>query len=56
MNVGIHSGQIAGSTNIEPAGVALIIQQCNAFTKPVGVNPNLAMPIDSLLVSVARQA
>lgn len=44
----------AGRTNIEAARVDLIIQQCNAFTKPVGVNPNLA-PIEPLSESVARQ-
>lgn len=42
------------STNIEPARVALIIQHCNAFTKPVHVNPNLASPIGSFPGSAAR--
>lgn len=44
-----------GGTNIEPAGVALIIQQCNAFTKPVRVNPNLPPPIEAFPEIVARQ-
>lgn len=36
-------GQTA-TPDIAPDKLALIIQQCNAFTKRVGVNPNLAAP------------
>lgn len=47
-------GQTA-TPDIAPDKLALIIQQCNAFTKRVGVNPNLAAPIEPLSESAARQ-